>query len=188
MALFSNAARYTVYVNDHPMQDLPSAGPLTVFTPEIVFAELKVEAVFANGETRVHAVRPQGKACRLRLTAENYGRNLGNNRVDFIPVIAEAVDQYGNRVTDFEDEVEFTPYTSGVIRARAEFVVDTGIASDAHGNVVRSDKQVEETTSGYRVSFQNGMATVRLSAKNNSRFTAVSAECSLGKETAYVNY
>ncbi len=91
-------------------------------------------------------------------------------------------------MTDFEDEVEFTPYTSGIIRAEEEFAVDTGIASDAHGNVVSSGKKVTETTAGYRVPFKNGMASVRYSAKNNSRFTAVSAECSLGKETVFINY
>lgn len=188
VALFGNAERYIVYVNDHAVQELPPAGPLTVFTPDMAFAELKVEAHFANGSTVSHAIHPQGAAVKLRLTAENYGRNLGNNRVDFIPVIAEAVDANGNRVTDVEGEVEFTPYTSGVIRAEEEFTVDTGIASDAHGNVVSSGKKVTETTSGYRVPFRNGMASVRYSAKNNSRFTAVSAECPLGKETVFINY
>lgn len=188
VALYSNAVSYTVYLNDHPMQELPSAGALTIFSLDTPFAELKVAAHFEKGEDVVRRIRPTGRAVALRVTAHNYGRNLGNNRVDYIPVTAEAVDAHGNRVTDFTDVVEFMPYTSGVLRAEEEFTADTGIASDNFGNVVRGSKKTAECTDGYRVPMKNGVAVVRLSAKSNSRFTAVSGECSLGKDTAFVNY
>ncbi len=187
VALYGNAASYTVYLNDHPMQELPTAGALTLFSLDTPFAELKITAHFANGETLQRRLRPTGRAVALRVTAHTYGRNLSKNRVDYIPVTAEAVDSYGNRVTDFTDVVEFVPYTSGVLRAETEFTAETGISSDKFGNVV-GGKTAAQRVGGYRVAMQNGIAVVRLSAKSNSRFTACSAECSLGKETVYIDY
>jgi len=187
VGLYSNAVSYTVYINDHPMQELPSAGALTLFSLDTPFAELKVAAHFADGKDLVRRLRPTGRAVALRVTAHTYDRNLGNNRVDYIAVTAEAVDAHGNRVTDFTDTVEFIPYTSGVLRAEEDFTADTGISSDKFGNVV-GGKKTAERTDGYRVPMKGGVAVVRLSAKNNSRFTAISGECSLGKDTAFVNY
>ncbi len=187
VALYGNAVSYTVYLNDHPMQELPTAGALTLFSLDTPFAELKIAAHFASGADLVRRLRPTGRAVALRVTAHTYGRNLSKNRVDYIPVTAEAVDSYGNRVADFTDVVEFIPYTSGVLRAKTDFTAETGISSDKFGNVV-GGKTVAECVDGYRVTMQNGVAVVRLSAKSNSRFTAVSAECSLGKETVYINY
>ncbi len=187
VALCGNATAYTVYLNDHPMQELPTAGALTLFSLDTPFTELKIAAHFANGEDIVRRLRPTGRAVALRVTAHTYGRNLSKNRVDYIPITAEAVDSYGNRVTDFTDIVEFTPYTSGVLRADTDFTAETGISSDKFGNVV-GGKSMTERVGGFRVNMQNGIAVVRLSAKSNSRFTAVSAECTLGKETAYIDY
>lgn len=187
--VFTKAEVCKAFVNAHPIGNLETTEN-GVFIGELpdTYVEYSVVTSMMNKDDYEVILKPIRKAEKFVFKVEASCRNLANDMNDMVPVTAYAMDANGNIDVTYNGDVHFVPYSSAIIRGKEDYTLNLGIGADKYGNVVAVDGEQKEPDDKYILPFNGGMATVLVSARNNSRFTGITAHSDLGSKTEYIDY